>query len=320
MLTQRFEAAVASERYAGVTFWLTLGALFSGMDLCLILTHYGRAAALVIDVQFAIMGGLTVYNLAVLARRRAKSVVRLADSFIEERSKKEKTVALSLPAHLRAMNDEDGDGAKVYSRAIFLAVHAVAITPGFRLDEILARLAHEHSLVLLAADQNTFILLANYHETENWPLNLITFSEELARQAHGSAQLSFGASSGPARVHSGRHGWSVETEESTLSSLLATRASVNEMIVTSKIWHALSDSLEGWKPSAHGHKVEGLMERLPCVHLPLRLSHPGLSCSECGGDVVVQQTAEGYIRTVCLHGHAERDETKWTRAPLSRAN
>lgn len=164
------------------------------------------------------------------------------------------------------------------------------------------RLATEHGMVVLKSNPKEILFLANYFETANWPLNLISYFERLNQLTEGRAQTS--ASMGPAVLLNHDENLRLESDESELAFFMARSASPGQMVFTSKVWHALSDSLEGWKYESKGHTYPGFAVMIPTVHLNSRLARES-GCPNCTSPREIKQSAEGYIYLSCSNGHVE---------------
>jgi hypothetical protein len=111
---------------------------------------------------------------------------------------------------------------------------------------------------------------------------------------------------GPLSVRLQDNAFSASGAEIDLATELCQRGEEGQMVMTSKIWHSLSDSLRGWNINQRSQAIPGLAQEIPSLVLDRRLDAPyRRHCWNCGADVQILQSAEGYIRVVCEHSHIQ---------------
>jgi hypothetical protein len=213
------------------------------------------------------------------------------------------------PEKLRELIEKGEENLPVRRPYIRAVVGAVHITRSPRVADTLeecVRTATEHGMIVLEVKSNQIVFLANYFENANWPLNLILFFERLTKRTDGKATLSCSASMGPGIFRLNSESVELQSDDGRLALELARQAPDGQMIITSKIWHALADSLEGWQQEAQSHTVDGIGIAIPCVHLRPRLK--GKKCAGCGTSLEIRQTNDGYIFVACKNGHVQNDD------------
>lgn len=204
--------------------------------------------------------------------------------------------------HLRDLiGEEILPERRTFSRAVFMCVLTAAHDRELAAEAV--RLAGRHELIVMSQEPGRMILLANYEPTLNWPFNLICFFERLSVAAGPHRPLRCSASMGPASIYHDNRGMSGDSDDIRLVPEMARRAGSGQMIVTSKVWHALADSLEGWETVPYIFTVSGFPHEIPGMKLEPRLAQAG-NCPHCGTEMVIKQTEEGYIRLSCRNGHS----------------
>ncbi|MBX3021401.1 MAG: hypothetical protein KF799_06945 [Bdellovibrionales bacterium] len=212
-----------------------------------------------------------------------------------------------LPAKLNDLierGEESLPERRIFARAVVGSVYFKGENEA--MADLTVRLATEYGMVVLKRDNKDIQFLVNYFETANWPLNLICFFEALMQQTSGRARGA--VSQGPATLtHDDNRGFQLESAESELAPRLARVAMPGQMVLTSKVWHALADALEGWTSASVLHELAGFSAPVPTLHLHSRLAH-ARKCAACSSSLEVKQTAEGYIFVACSQGHEQIPE------------
>lgn len=203
---------------------------------------------------------------------------------------------------------------KLFVRAVVGAVYFKGELPEIAAAAV--RMATEHGMVVLKSTPKEILFLANYFETANWPLNLMAYFEALMQKSEGRIRAS--ASMGPATLLNVDGELLLESDEASLAYFMSRSASPGQIALTSKVWHALSDSLEGWKFEAKGHTYPGFTTVIPTVHLESRLCREK-SCPKCSCKREIKQNDEGYIYLFCPKGHEEKLDTLPLRFKRSAA-
>lgn len=211
-----------------------------------------------------------------------------------------------LPAKLTELierGEEILPARKLFVRAVVGAVYFKGTNEA--LAEQAMRLATEHGMVVVRADTKDIVFLANYFETANWPLNIVAFFEALTQKC--GSDVRFGASMGPAALLNTGGALRLESDENELAPRLARLAEPGQMMMTGKVWHSLSDALEGWTSVNAVQRVAGFPVLIPSIQLAPRLSATSV-CPTCGKSLEVKQSAEGYIHVSCAKNHEQSAE------------
>lgn len=203
---------------------------------------------------------------------------------------------------------------KLFVRAVIGAVYFKGELPEIAAAAV--RMATEHGMVVLKSTPKEILFLANYFENENWPLNLMAYFETLMQKSEGRVRAS--ASMGPATLLNVDGELLLDSEEAGLAYFMSRSGGPGQIVLTSKVWHALSDSLEGWKFEVKGHNYPGFAVMIPIVHLESRLCREK-TCPKCNCKREIKQNAEGYIYLHCPKGHVEATDTLPLRFKRSAA-
>jgi|GEM_PF-5866200 len=130
--------------------------------------------------------------------------------------------------------------------------------------------ATDHDLIVLGHGSEGLTFLANYFENANWTANLMNFQEALHR-SFADPGVRIGVSMGATAI-----GY-VNDDPSTFTALgpevdlairLCRQAGDNQMIVSTRVWYTLGETLNGcWNSTLTHFKVRGFDRIIPCMQL-----------------------------------------------------
>lgn len=273
---------------------------FWAADLAFYALHLRSAFFIALVVESAAIGALTVLNLV---------QATVEERLIGRRPRLNKHVPLRL-REIIEKGEEPLPERISFVRAVVGFVRLDSETGKLRRDlyDMASSCAVEHGFVVLKETTEGIAFLANYFENSNWPLNLISFYENLMIRIERlpGTHAKVGASMGPLTIHPRNSAFTAEGHEIELATELCQRGAESQLVMTSKVWHSLSDALEGWSAHAHLHPVPGYQQAIPAMHVDRRLEADYCRhCWSCGQDVKVTQTAEGFIRVTCIEAHIQ---------------
>jgi hypothetical protein len=284
------------------------------VDLFTYAHGYTTLLVLAFYVQAAGLGALLLLNL--VHSTLEKRLFGRQTGWLRSRKESE-TNALAmlrhLPEKLREMIERGEESLPEQIRFVravvgFVRLDTENVKNRRQAFDVATQTATENGFIVLRETSEGLIFLANYFENANWPLSLVKFYESLLVriEALPGTHAKVGASMGPLTVQVQNGEFNAEGEELTLALELCNRGGDHQLVMTSKVWHSLSDSLEGWKAEANFHHVPGFAQPIPSRHLQRRLDGEyRRHCWSCGQNVQITQTAEGYIRLQCPNGHLQ---------------
>ncbi len=181
--------------------------------------------------------------------------------------------------------------------------------------------AKESGMIVPTHTGDGCLFIANYLRKDSWPVNIISFFENLQRDydimkmefpkaaIFVNTGLRFGIASGPAGI-----GFLGDDEQSyytaigrtvNLASRLTARAGNNEIVVDEKIWSTLEKLLVGWQTESRNYEdLKGFNLSVKAFHIKPRTSAKNVrKCKVCDQPLVIYQTAEGFIDLVCENNH-----------------
>jgi class 3 adenylate cyclase len=138
-----------------------------------------------------------------------------------------------------------------------------------------AKCATDNGMIVLNQNGDGITFLANYFENANWTASLMNFQESLIKQ-FGETGVRIGVSMGPTAVGYINDDLSTFTAlgpEVDLAVRLCRQSVENHMIVSTRVWYTLGESITGWSPRKTHFKVRGFERIIPCMLLE---SEPGL--------------------------------------------
>jgi len=134
---------------------------------------------------------------------------------------------------------------------------------------VATKCATDNGLVVLAQGGEGLVFLANYFENANWTNAIIDFHSALQQQ-FGQTGLRIGVAMGPTAVgyvNEDPASFTALGPEVNLAIRLCRQAEDNQIIVSSRVWYSLRETLHGWNSRMTHFKVRGFDQIIPCMQL-----------------------------------------------------
>lgn len=134
---------------------------------------------------------------------------------------------------------------------------------------IATKAATDNGMIVLNQNGDGITFLANYFENANWTASLMKF-QETVRKHFGDTGVRIGVSMGATAV-----GY-INEDPSTFMALgpevdlavrLCRQVVGNQLMVSTRVWYTLGESLNGWNSKLTHFKVRGFEQIIPCMAL-----------------------------------------------------
>jgi len=183
--------------------------------------------------------------------------------------------------------------------------------------KIASRRALSAELVVLNFAGDGFLFLANYHDSTDWPLNVVSFFEGLLRdfedlkktQLFDYQSIETGVKIGVAkgRVILGLIGdenqmhFTAMGPEVNLASRLCDKATKSEMVVSGEVWKTIKNSLTGWETKCVEYSdIKGFSMQISTAHISRRLKSDKVAiCPVCDKALTVFRNDDGFFDLRC---------------------
>lgn len=186
---------------------------------------------------------------------------------------------------------------------------------------IASRRALSAELIVLNPAGDGFLFLANYHDSSDWKLNVVSFFEgllrdfedlkktQLVRHKNLDTGIKIGVAKGPVilgligdenQIHLTAMG-----PEVNLASRLCEKATKSEMVVSGEVWRAINSSLVGWDTRCVEYTdIKGFQMQITTTHISRRLKGDKISsCNLCNKPLTVFRNQDGFFDIRCPDGH-----------------
>ena len=181
--------------------------------------------------------------------------------------------------------------------------------------------ATENGLIVLSQLGDGCFFLANFNGGNAWPNNIIAFFENLSTDyqnikselqlplERADAGIKFGIAMGPSMVGfigKGQAYFTANGPDVNLAARLCSEADSGELIVSSRVWHALKQSIKSWDVTDETFELKGFEQPVPAFRIRSRLSVAGgrPTCPLCGGVLMVISNDDHTLDIKCANGHS----------------
>lgn len=180
--------------------------------------------------------------------------------------------------------------------------------------------ATQSKMVVLTHLGDGFLFIANFDHNNNWPMNLVTFFENLMddfekiKVNQGILQLGIdtgvkcGVALGPSIVGfigEGQTYFTAMGPDVNLASRLCGQAENNQMVVSGRVWNHLYPHLDGWGIIKEEFALKGFSQNIPGLRInrgenKKRQMH---RCSICQEPMTLTMDKNGFFEYVCENDH-----------------